>query len=109
MGYYTTYHFNAINFKTMEDLDYEEMKSLCEELDKTYKLETYGDTDFSAKWYDHTEDMREFSKKYPDLLFELAGEGEDFGDIWKEYHHNGKYQILEAKIVYDDLDIDKLK
>lgn len=108
-GYYTTFHFNAINFETMEDLDYDEVKSLCKELDEKYSLWNYGDTDFSAKWYEHQTDMIEFSKQHPNLLFELSGEGEVFDDIWKEYYHNGKCQICAAKIIYDDLNIDKLR
>ena len=45
-----------------------------------------------AKWYDHTLDMRNISKHWPDVLFALHGIGEENGDMWVEYHWNGKVQ-----------------
>ncbi len=62
-----------------------------------------------TKWYSHDEDMKTFSKRFPHVLFELSGEGEESGDIWKAYYKDGKVQLCRAKIVFDEYDESKLK
>jgi hypothetical protein len=47
-------------------------------------------SDDSLKWYEYEEDMRAISKAYPEYIFELAGSGEETGDIWRDYYKNGK-------------------
>ena len=66
----------------------------------------FGD---SVKWYEHERDMRDFSKKYPDILFILSGEGEENEDVWRAYFKNGKMQKCKAIISFDPFDADKLK
>ena len=60
-----------------------------------------GDT---HKWYDYDENMLEISRKYPDLLFILSGEGEESGDLWRNYYKNGKSQRCNAVITYGEFD-----
>ena len=55
----------------------------------------------SIKWYSHDNDMLELSIRYLNYYFALYGEGEDRGDDWIAYYHNGKYQICTGRIVYD--------
>jgi ABC-type Fe3+-hydroxamate transport system substrate-binding protein len=62
----------------------------------------------SVKWYSHQEDMRSFSKKYPEVLFILSGEGEDPEDMWKEYHKNGLMQKVNAEITFEEFNETKL-
>lgn len=57
-----------------------------------------------CKWYEHEEEMRSFSRKYPNVIFILSGAGEEQGDLWKKYFKNGKMQIALAKITYDEFD-----
>lgn len=52
-----------------------------------------------CKWYDHEEDMVEFSKKFPDVTFKLYGEGGERDDIWDKYFRNGKKQLCPAEII----------
>lgn len=52
--------------------------------------------------------MKVISTKYPDILFEVTGEGEETGDLWKAYFKNGKMQYCKGKVVYDDFDEYKL-
>lgn len=63
-----------------------------------------GDT---ASWYDWKKDMVSLSKEYPNLLFWLEGEGEESGDIWKAWARNGKVVTSQARIVFDEPDLDK--
>ena len=47
------------------------------------------DSDCNLKWYDHETDLENLTKKYPDLVIELEGDGEDVGDYWKKRFKNG--------------------
>ena len=67
-----------------------------------------GDS-YEIKWYECVGEMKELSSKYPDVLFVVNGEGEESGDIWREYHKNGKVQRCKAKISFDNYDEEKLK
>lgn len=75
----------------------------------SYALTKTGGTSESCKWYDYNEELAKFSKKYPNWLFILSGEGEEAGDIWKNYYLNGKVQQAVAKITFDEFDEKKLK
>jgi len=52
------------------------------------------------KWYEHMEDMQKLSKKYPDNLFALYGQGEERDDNWVAYFMQGIGYKEYAKIVY---------
>jgi hypothetical protein len=64
--------------------------------------------DGECKWYEHEDDMRRFSKLYPHILFELSGEGEESGDLWKKYFLNGKMQYCKVKMEFEPFDESKL-
>jgi len=82
MSYYTTY-----------ELSYNRsiVKESKEDISGYYCLEY-------VKWYEHEEDMKEFSKKYPMELFTLEGVGEEEGDMWIKWFKNGVMQESKAKI-----------
>lgn len=61
-----------------------------------------------CKWYDYGEDMTELSKKFPQAMFELYGDGEDSDDFWRNYYIAGAEQGGYAQIVYPALDLDAL-
>jgi len=61
------------------------------------------------KWYRWEEDMREVSKKYPEIVIKLKGKGADSDDIWFAYFKAGKVQLCRAKITYDEYDESKLE
>lgn len=75
----------------------------------SYALTKSGGTRENSKWYEADKQLAEFSKKYPGWLFILYGEGEEAGDMWKNYYLNGKMQEAIAKITYDEFDEKKLK
>ena len=58
----------------------------------------------AVKWYDHAIDMTKLSEKYPTVKFELYGEGEEQGDIWKKIFLGGKMKYLLVELVWPDED-----
>jgi hypothetical protein len=66
-----------------------------------------GQVSWQEEEYDKV--MKEISKEYPNVIFELSGEGEERGDIWKNYYVNGKIQKCQARIVFDEFDENELK
>ena len=104
MGYLTTHELEIIEGDSrgiIEELrEYSDAASLA--------LDEDGDTNESCKWYDHLQDMTEFSKRYPDHVFKLIGRGEENQDIWIEYYKNGKSQVCKAIIRFDEYDESKL-
>lgn len=63
----------------------------------------------SGKWYTHEEDMKAFSRKHPDTVFKLSGEGEEVGDIWVKYFKNGKMQADKLVVSLALFDESRLK
>ena len=64
---------------------------------------------YEVKWYEHHKDVSEVSKTFPDKLIVIGGEGEESGDIWREYFLNGKSQYVKAKLTFEAFDKNKLK
>ena len=109
MGYYTTYTMIAKG-AVSEDVTKQIDKALEEKgiigyiLDRGYyydkeKFISWDCADM-AKWYDHEEDMCAISLLFPDVTFQLSGEGENQGDLWEEYYHNGECERCSADIVF---------
>jgi len=111
MGYNTTYDlkWDVSNSKTTWDEISSEIALRQEaETEFFYAVDESGRTTDECKWYGHEEEVAKFSKIYPDVLFELSGEGEESGDIWRKYFKNGKIQICRAEIVFPPFDESKL-
>ena len=53
------------------------------------------------KWYDHDEDMLILSKQFPNIWFELYGDGEDSEDRWRTLYHNGKMSYSSVIMTYE--------
>ena len=115
MGYYTIYSLDVlVNLEDILEEDYDENKAdiimhlrdTCEGAE--YALDDNGKSGEKIKWYDHEEDIGNFSKLYPNQVFKLEGEGEESGDIWIKYFSNGKMQECPAIISFDNYDKGKL-
>ena len=74
-----------------------------------YAIENLDEFGEETKWYSHENDMRKLSNKFRDVLFELEGEGEESGDMWKEYYKNGKMQRCNAEFVFPEYNELELK
>ena len=46
-----------------------------------------------AKWHESTEHMTRVSERWPEVLFNLHGDGEDSEDLWVAYFRNGQMQM----------------
>lgn len=107
MGYYTSYDLTV--YTPEDDGRLQEYRG-----DENFKSIVASILDFtpfydSCKWYDHENDMKIISKKFPNHVFQLHGEGEESGDIWQKWFVNGKVQTCHAKIVFDPFDPTQLK
>lgn len=109
MGYYTEY---SLKVRNISSADNEKLMDILKEKDligyvfwDSYYDEHHDEAEFSSyeeqKWYDYETDMDEISKKFPNAVFELSGEGEEYGDYWHEYFKNGRHECCRGEIVYE--------
>jgi hypothetical protein len=97
MGYYTSYTLAVQGISELQ------VAALCLCM-KDNNVMAYFDEDdtyvggnktlyFSSsdtyKWYEHEEDMKKLSKLFPNAVFKLSGNGEDYTDNWDKYFYNG--------------------
>lgn len=92
MSYYTHYQLN-IEKSDCTTRDIAETLAEVAGDDATFWESVLEGNDSSGKWYDHSVDMQQVSRRYPEEILTLSGQGEDPDDQWVEYHHNGRVQI----------------
>lgn len=115
MGYYTRYSLSIVGQEDEDISAHKEAITKISEYDEAPYLLLQTEEDWDnlfddkIKWYDSDGDMQEYSKRHPELVFKLSGEGEESGDVWVRYFHNGKMQKSQAKIVTEDYDPTKLQ
>ena len=104
MGYYTSFDL-TMHPQPAEDLEITITRDIIALIDRVSPDEV-RETDVewflcdALKWYDHEEHMIEISKKYPDIIFLLHGEGEEHDDMWNEYYCAGECERVDAQIVF---------
>lgn len=105
MGYYTKYLVKILNADGSPDTSnvWDWLHTNDKEL-----FETVNHSGDECKWYEHDNDMRKLSIRFPDSVFILSGEGEESGDVWKKYYMNGSLQEARGIITFDDFDPNKL-
>jgi hypothetical protein len=96
MGYYTTFDITTDDYNTSEHIDAIQSLSGYE----------YGFQD--VKWYKHEQDMKEYSKRHPTVLFTVDWDGEEQGDSGTRYFKNGKMQVCKAEMIVAPFDESKL-
>ena len=112
MSYITSY--NLFGYNSEEDLlaGKNIPNSELEKIFDWIKNNTSSDMRFgwldNATWYDWDEDMVALSKVYPNIIFELFGEGEETEAIWKAIIYNGKFKITMQKKYYPAINLSKL-
>lgn len=86
MGYYTNYSLSVLNDRGAD------LTILKNELNEKFGedlIDDNGETE-EIKWYSWEEDMLELSKKYPDMLIEIRGDGEEGDDFWEARFKDGQ-------------------
>lgn len=91
MGYYTDY------FLSLVEGPEEEFDIMLDTLKSEYDMD-FSEGLVNAKWYRWAEDMESVSKRYPNVLVELSGSGEEQDDIWLARFKNGDSEIQTAII-----------
>lgn len=74
---------------------------------------SYISSDCDGYWYDKDKVMLEFSKKYPDYVFQIKDEGAYDTEVWNKvtWYQNGKMytqQLLEM-VVHEEQPFDQTK
>ena len=65
----------------------------------------YGVDDIGyITWHDCQENMLRLSIMYPEVMFELCGEGSDGDDMWRTRYKNGKSNTVRAEIVFPEFE-----
>lgn len=104
MGYYTRYTLTT----TPDILDNIDFSYYFDDV-TNYSLSNVDGSE-TIKWYEYHENMIEISRKYPDVVFCLRGEGEESGDIWQSFYKNGKTSSWKlGEIDYPKFDESELK
>ena len=110
MGYYTEHSLEVRNVKSEERFNELSNALIEKELlgyalyEGTYfadKMTAYFGAYDAVKWYDHAKDMVGIAERFPEMYFELSGEGEEFGDFWKEYYHDMDVEECRGEVVYE--------
>jgi hypothetical protein len=102
MGYYTRYELEITVYGRGYEADGKEIEKVIKAL-KAYPFENGWAADdlvrlalngYSepTKGYEFASALTAVSASFPDLLFELQGQGENMGDVWVEYFRAGKWQ-----------------
>lgn len=119
MGYYTDYTLSVYGAETQGDGSLKMIDKIspiiAEQIEAEIdKMNVFTDGDITdsyysnCKWYDHEDDMRVLSAKFPDQIFWLSGRGDDDDDRWQKFFVAGKMQECYARIIYDGFDSTKL-
>lgn len=106
MGYYTLYSLEVLNAPDPTVI-IQQLRKKCDYAEAS--LNENGSSEERLTWYDHEADLRAFSKKHPQLLFRLSGEGEESGDARDKYFKDGKMQECRAVTTKPPFDPSKLE
>jgi len=112
MGYYTCHTLDVkLADNSAEHPDkYQIIASLrAENEEAACSFDEEGQTLSNSRWYESSDEMKEFSKKHPDALFVMDGDGEESDDFWIAYYLDGKEQTSTGRIEYDEFDPTKLE
>jgi hypothetical protein len=88
-----------MSLEVPDDVNYQESDIYAAIREET-ELDILEYGDLYEKWYEHEDDLRKISKKFPESIIKLYGYGDNTDDIWAKYFQNGKMQSDSTQIVY---------
>ena len=111
MGYYTQFDLTILDCPGGFEGD------LITDVEKAVKdlnvFEPGGSAEYGwsgyTKWYYHDDDMITLSKKFPGVVFELNGDGEETEDVWCHYYKDGGVQRDGLVVTYTRNPFDESK
>lgn len=112
MGYYTQYNLYVTNVGFLDD---EVKVAVSNAVDDLNLFDVSGSVEYGwpayDKWYDHDDDMLAISARFPDVVFQLYGDGESSDDNWMNYYKGGRaqYGALHITVEEDPFDESKLE
>lgn len=108
MGYNTNYII-SIKEGQMTGKEFEVLKNILEKNSNYLFSLNHSQQKLycEGKWYEHEKDMKKVSKLFPNVTFQIYGEGEESGDIWKDYVNNGKLSRTRAVISFEAVPADE--
>lgn len=108
MGYYTYFNLEVKGVRSPVEAQrlcscLRSMNIVPDILNEDYRYEqkesyVFYFADDVAKWYESEEDMQKISRQFPGMTFMLHGEGENTGDLWEAYFHDGQVEYCRAEI-----------
>ena len=101
MGYYTAYGISVDadhGFEHQEDEFHNELKSVAEKWNYGDEIDELFEYGVYAKLYDLSDWISELAPKYPHLLIQLSGDGEESDDMWEERWKGVDHEIQKAVI-----------
>lgn len=101
MGYYTNYCLEIIKDPNNEIESFKkELENYLSNTQVNELLESY----LEGKWYECITNLELISKKFPNMLFLLSGDGEEPLDTWNCYFCNGKSHYREIQTYWKEFD-----
>lgn len=96
MGYNTRFTVSALGFT--DDSWIRELEGLS---GYCFSQHLDGYT-IEGSWYDHAEHLTALSEKFPGVVFELHGDGEEQGDVWILRALNGNSHRVVPEVIWPD-------
>lgn len=112
MGYYSTFDLQ-VSKEDGSELKQSEFDSIVKNFDVlgviNYALGEDLHTYENVKWYAYREHIAFVSKLFPECLFTVKRDGEEPGDHEVSYFKDGKIHMTQARLVFDEFDVNSLK
>lgn len=109
MWYYTRHKLTIDDVpKSKEKTNQEIYEEIKEDDNMWYCFDWLDSLWEKVKGYNLEENMKEYSKKYPNKIFRIYWEWEENWDMWEEVFINGKSKREVAEIQIKKIDISEL-
>lgn len=102
MGYYTNYSITIMKDPNKEEDSFWEAFDELTHSCCSKEFINYGV--WEAKWYNWQDDMVVLSRKFPQMLIQLEGDGEEPLDIWVATFCNGECNYRELQTHWEEFD-----